>query len=186
MRNRFLIALTVMTFGVWALGCQDNKHEDHNDGKVESKDGGKKGVAQVKATTKGTANGTVTFTQMGNKVKVVAHIEGLKPGQKHGFHIHEGTECGPDGMKAGGHYNPEKHNHAGPETAQRHAGDLGNITADDKGVGHLELTVENISIGGKNDIVGRCVIVHAKADDLKTQPTGDAGDRIGCGKIAVK
>jgi Cu-Zn family superoxide dismutase len=184
MRNRFLIVATMLTFGVWALGCQENKQDDRDgDAKIT----GKKAVAQVKATTQGTASGTVTFTQMGKKVMIVAHIEGLKPGQKHGFHIHEGMECGPDGKAAAGHYNPEKHNHAGPETPQRHAGDLGNITANDKGVGHLELTVENISIGGdKNDIVGRCVVVHAKADDLKTQPTGDAGDRIGCGKITAK
>jgi Cu-Zn family superoxide dismutase len=137
----------------------------------------------------GSAGGTVTFTQMDHGVKVVAELTGLPPG-KHGFHIHEkGDLSAPDLSSAGGHYNPEgpSHYHGGPTTNPMiHAGDLGNIEANVSGEAHLEVTVHNISIGGKNDIIGRSVIIHAKPDDLKSQPAGNAGARIGGGIIEEK
>ena len=72
-----------------------------------------------------------------------------------------------------------------PETEQRHAGDLGNLTADNDGKAHYELTVKNISVAGtKNPVIGRGVIVHAKVDD-GGQPVGNAGGRIACGVIGV-
>lgn len=130
--------------------------------------------------------GVVRFTESGDSVKVVAHLEGLSAGQKHAFHIHQYGDCSaPDGMSAGGHYNPEGHPHGLPESANRHAGDFGNVTADDQGKAHFELTVNNISIAGhKNPIIGHAVIVHAKPDD-GSQPVGNAGGRIACGVIGI-
>ncbi|MCI0541379.1 MAG: superoxide dismutase family protein [Verrucomicrobiales bacterium] len=146
----------------------------------------KQAVAVLHPTTGNKCQGKVVFTQEGETVKIVAHIEGLTPGQKHAFHIHQYGDCSaPDGMSAGGHYNPENHPHGLPASAQRHAGDLGNLEADSNGKAHLELTVNNISVAGtKNPIVGRGVIVHAKIDD-GGQPVGNAGGRIGCGVIGV-
>jgi Cu-Zn family superoxide dismutase len=117
---------------------------------------------------------------------VVAHVEGLNPGQKHAFHIHQFGDCSsPDAMSAGGHYNPEGHEHGLPDKEQRHAGDLGNLQADDSGKAHHEITVKNVTIAGtKNPIIGRGVIVHAKPDDGR-QPVGNAGARIACGVIGV-
>jgi Cu-Zn family superoxide dismutase len=128
----------------------------------------------------------VGFTQEGESVKVVAEIEGLVPGQKHAFHIHQYGDCSaPDASSAGGHYNPEGHQHGLPETENRHAGDFGNVQADDQGKAHYEITVTNISVSGPNNpIIGRGVIVHAKPDD-GSQPTGNAGGRIACGVIGV-
>jgi Cu-Zn family superoxide dismutase len=119
-------------------------------------------------------------------VKVAAKIEGLTPGQKHAFHIHQNGDCSaPDAMSAGGHYNPEGHPHGLPESDQRHAGDLGNIQADNDGKAQYEITVRNITIAGaKNPIIGRGVIVHAKLDD-GSQPVGNAGGRIACGVIGA-
>ena len=137
--------------------------------------------------TKGNdAQGTVVFTQEGDKVKVVADITGLEPG-KHGFHIHQwGDVSSLNGKSAGGHYNPEGNPHAGPGVAKRHAGDMGNLTAGKDGKAHLELTLSNISVAGlKNPIIGRGIIVHAGEDDLKTQPTGAAGARVGYGVIGI-
>jgi Cu-Zn family superoxide dismutase len=133
--------------------------------------------------------GTVTFTQLPDgKVKVVADITGLPPNSTHGFHIHEkGDLSAADLSSAGGHYNPEGHPHAGPTHWPRHAGDFGNITADANGKAHLELTVDNISLGGaKNDVIGKAVIVHANADDLTSQPSGNAGGRVAGGIIEMK
>jgi superoxide dismutase, Cu-Zn family len=146
----------------------------------------KQAVAVVHSTAGNKAHGTVTFTQDGDKVKVVAHIEGLTPGQKHAMHVHQFGDCSaPDAMSAGGHYNPEGHEHGLPEKGKRHAGDLGNLTADNDGKAHYEIIVDNISIAGvKNPIIGRAVIVHAKPDD-GAQPVGNAGARIGCGVIGV-
>jgi Cu-Zn family superoxide dismutase len=131
--------------------------------------------------------GTVTFTQQGDKVRVKANITGLSPGE-HGFHIHEkGDLSAPDLSSAGAHFNPTGHKHAGPNDQQRHAGDLGNITADASGKAKLDITVSGISIGGgQADIIGKSVIVHAKADDLKTDPSGNAGGRAGGGVIEKK
>jgi Cu-Zn family superoxide dismutase len=143
-------------------------------------------VAVLHPTAGQKCHGVVRFTQDGDSVKVVADLEGLNPDQKHAFHIHQYGDCSSsDGMSAGGHYNPEGHQHGLPESENRHAGDLGNVQADSEGKAHYEITVTNISISGaKNPIVGRGVIVHAKVDD-GSQPVGNAGARIACGVIGV-
>jgi superoxide dismutase, Cu-Zn family len=146
----------------------------------------KEAVAVLHPTAGQHCQGVVRFTEAGDSVKVVADLEGLSPGQKHAFHIHQCGDCSsPDGMSAGGHYNPEGHQHGLPEAESRHAGDLGNLQADDQGKVHYEITVSNISVmGAKNPIVGRGVIVHAKVDD-GSQPVGNAGGRIACGVIGI-
>jgi Cu-Zn family superoxide dismutase len=144
-----------------------------------------KAIAVLHATAGSNVSGTVTFTAAGGEVKVVADITGLTPG-KHGFHIHEFGDCSsPDAKSAGGHFNPGNHQHGAPEAADRHAGDLGNIEADASGKAHLELTDKVMKLSGADSIVGHAVIVHEKADDLKTQPTGDAGGRVACGVIGA-
>ncbi|MHB8520496.1 MAG: superoxide dismutase family protein [Limisphaerales bacterium] len=146
----------------------------------------KQAVAVLHPTANHRCRGVVRFTQDGDNVKVVADIEGLDPGQKHAFHIHQfGDVSSPDGMSAGGHYNPEAHPHGLPAAEMRHAGDLGNLEANSEGKVHYEITVSNISIAGtKNPIIGRGVIVHAKVDD-GSQPVGNAGARIASGVIGV-
>lgn len=142
-------------------------------------------IAVLHPTQGNNVRGVVTFTRLVNRVRVVADIEGLTPGQ-HGFHIHEFGDCSaPDATSAGGHFNPGGAPHAGPEMRERHVGDLGNITADASGKAHLDVVLSLITFHGPNSILGRSVIVHAKADDLKTQPTGDAGGRVACGVIGV-
>ena len=144
-----------------------------------------KAIAVLHPTKGSKVEGTVTFTKSGDEVKVVADVTGLTPG-KHGFHIHEFGDCSsPDGKSAGGHFNPGKSPHAGHDAMPRHVGDLGNIEADSDGKAHLELTDKMMTMSGENSIIGRGLIVHEKADDLKTQPTGDAGGRVACGVIGV-
>ncbi len=129
--------------------------------------------------------GTVTFKQSGDEIKVVANVSGLTPG-KHGFHIHEFGDCSsPDGKSAGGHFNPTNNPHAGHNAAQRHVGDMGNLTADASGKAHLELTDKLMTMSGARSIIGRGIIVHEKPDDLKSQPVGDAGARVACGVIGI-
>lgn len=146
----------------------------------------KQAVAVLHPTAGNKCHGVVRFTQTGSSVKVVADLEGLTAEQKHAFHIHQFGDCSaPDGMSAGGHYNPDSHQHGLPDAENRHAGDLGNLQADKDGKAHYEITVNNVSIAGtKNPIIGRGVIVHAKVDD-GGQPVGNAGGRIACGVIGV-
>lgn len=144
-----------------------------------------KAIAVLQPTAGSSVAGTVTFTSSGDEVKMVADITGLKPG-KHGFHVHEFGDCSsPDGKAAGGHFNPTNHQHGAPDAADRHAGDLGNIEADASGKAHVEMSDKMLKLSGNDSIVGHSVIVHEKADDLKTQPTGDSGGRVACGVIGV-
>ncbi|MDP2886887.1 MAG: superoxide dismutase family protein [Ignavibacteria bacterium] len=132
-----------------------------------------------------TVRGVITFTQTEKGVSVVAHLEGLTPG-KHGFHVHEFGDCNaPDLTSAGGHFNPTQVAHGAPADHTRHSGDLGNIVADGKGMATLEWVDPMMQLSGPNSIIGRAVIVHTKEDDLKTQPTGNAGPREACGVIGI-
>ena len=142
-------------------------------------------ITVLHATTGSNVAGSVTFTASGDAVKVVADLTGLTPG-KHGFHIHEFGDCSSaDAKSAGGHFNPSGHQHGAPDATDRHAGDLGNIEADASGKAHLEMSDKVMKLSGSDSIVGHAVIVHEKTDDLKTQPTGDAGGRVACGVIGV-
>src|SRR5215212_275373 len=143
-------------------------------------------VAMVEGLGEHKVKGKVTFTQKEDGVEIVGEFTGLQPGQ-HGFHVHEFGDCSmADGKCAGGHFNPTGMPHAGPEDAKRHVGDLGNIKADGQGHASYKRVDDVISLNGRNSIVGRSLIVHAKPDDFKTQqPPGNAGDRIGCGVIGI-
>lgn len=142
-------------------------------------------ICVIHPTEGNKCSGVLKFTQDGGKLKIAGDLEGLTPGAKHAMHIHEFGDCSSkDGMSAGGHYNPEHHEHGLPEKALRHAGDLGNLQADKDGKAHYEITLENASLAEKNAVLGRSVIIHAKADD-GGQPVGNAGGRIGCGVIGI-
>lgn len=145
------------------------------------------GVAIMHPTEGNKTQGAVVFSESFGRVRVQADIQGLNPNGVHGFHIHEWGDCrAKDATSAGGHYNPEGHNHAGPEAKERHAGDLGNLTADANGRAKQNFTVSNLSIAGRlNPIMGRSVIIHEEPDDLISQPTGGAGARIACGVIGA-
>ena len=190
--NRLLraVAVPVVSLGV-VVGCQQTKHAVN---KTENAMGMNKNVATAHIMPAAAAStqpswghpmGDVVFTQKGDKLQVHAELTGMPPGT-HGIHIHEkGDLSAPDLSSAGGHYDPDMHKmHGAPNTsAMVHAGDLGNITADSAGNAKLDLTVTGISVGGTNDIVGKSVIIHAKADDLHTQPSGNSGARIAGGVI---
>jgi superoxide dismutase, Cu-Zn family len=144
-----------------------------------------KAVCVLYPTQGNAVTGTVTFTKVDGGVKVVADLQGLSAG-KHGIHIHECGDCSSaDGSSAGGHFNPMAKNHGAPMDAMRHEGDMGNIDADASGKAHLEYVDKNITFDGMTSIIGRSVIVHKSEDDLKTQPTGNAGARVACGVIGI-
>ena len=143
-------------------------------------------TAAVLPTRDSTVRGDIRLVQRdGGQVLVTGSISGLAPGP-HGFHIHEKGNCSaPDAVSAGGHFNPGGTPHGAVDGAPRHGGDLGNIVAGPDGVARVDVLVSGISLGTAADsVVGRSVIVHAKADDFATQPSGNAGSRMACGLIS--
>jgi Cu-Zn family superoxide dismutase len=147
-----------------------------------------------KALIKGTApesqiSGDVTITEVDGGLSLLASLANVSPG-KHGFHIHENGSCDDMGKAAGGHYNPDKVKHGmiskdGPMHA--HGGDMGNIEIAQDGTGTLKSFLPGLTLndGGEYDVLGLALILHEKEDDF-SQPTGNAGGRIGCGIIELE
>ncbi len=176
----FLILASLMFF--W--GCQQ-KQQPAPKAETMAKPMATKAVAVLHPTEGNNVSGVVTFTQTENGIKVVADLSGLTPG-KHGFHIHEFGDCSAsNGKSAGGHFNPDGKPHAGPDSAERHVGDLGNIVADKDGNAHYERVDTFLSFSGPHNIIGRAVVVHGGEDDLTSQPSGAAGPRVACGVIGI-
>ena len=143
-------------------------------------------TANLEPRTGSQVTGNVTFTQVGDVVRVSGEIRGHTKGPK-GFHIHEKGDCSdPKAMSTGGHFNPHTAQHGGPYDPVRHAGDLGNLVFNDQGVAKIDFTVGGISVtrDKPDGIIGRAVIVHLAADDFTTDPTGNAGGRAACGVIS--
>ena len=142
-------------------------------------------TAQLQPTKGNKTFGEATFEQMGDKVRVTIFVQGLKPGQEHGLHIHEVGDCSSgDGMSTKGHFNPHGKPHGNPASSNRHAGDLPALKANKAGRAKVEADLDIVTVEpGPASVVGRGLIVHADPDDYKTQPTGNAGARLACGVI---
>jgi Cu-Zn family superoxide dismutase len=178
--KNYFRAFFILLLSLILLNC-DQKNEELKAVRSEVT----KAICLLHPTEGSETTGTVTFNQKPDGILVAADIKDLSPG-KHGFHIHEFGDCSKlDGKSAGGHFNPTARNHGGPESAERHVGDLGNLVADNDGTAHYEWTDKLISFSGKNSILGRAIIVHAGEDDLTSQPTGNAGARLACGVIGI-
>ena len=143
-------------------------------------------VAALQPAADVDVSGTVTFTETADGVEVVADIARVSPGP-HGLHLHELGDCSAaDFTSAGGHFNPTDAPHGAPTDEVRHAGDFGNIEIGEDGTGQLKLFTDMLTVSDSPDsVVGRAVILHEKADDLVSQPTGAAGGRIACGVVML-
>ena len=124
-------------------------------------------------------------------VKINGHIQGLHPG-KHGFHVHTyGDLRTTDCAKCGGHWNPKGYEHGSLSDLRSHAGDLGNIVANEHGESTFHIKTSKIKLVGANSIIGRSVVIHHDEDDLgkgghtDSRTTGHAGGRIDCAVIGI-
>ena len=130
--------------------------------------------------------GNAVFSENKGAITISAKFSGLKPGV-HAIHIHEKSDCSAaDASSAGGHWNPTFKSHGKWGSSSYHRGDIGNFSTDQYGNGAITLTTKEwcIGCGDKDkDILGKSLIVHEKADDYVTQPTGDAGGRVACTAI---
>jgi len=137
----------------------------------------------------GTQVGTAKLTPAGNGVKVSVKVSQLTPGE-HGIHVHTVGKCeGPAFTTAGGHFNPTSSHHGvhNPNTPHPHVGDLPNLVVAKNGKASTSFTIEGATLGdGANSLFhegGTALVIHAKADDLMSDPSGNSGDRIACGVI---
>lgn len=130
--------------------------------------------------------GTAKFVQTGKNVEMDLNVYKLTPGI-HAVHVHEKGDCSAtDASSAGGHWNPTEHDHGKWNTETFHMGDIGNLSADKTGTARLIFKTDKWCIGCADEsknIVGKSLVIHAGADDFHTQPTGNAGGRVGCVEI---
>lgn len=130
--------------------------------------------------------GTVTFERgEDGMITITAELTGLKKNSAHAFYIHENGDCSAKGKKVGAHLNPTKAKHGPPASSERHAGDFGNVTADE--TGHVTFTMMTDSItmddiGRADTIINRSVVIHTKKDNKK----GSAGAPLACGVITLQ
>ena len=147
-------------------------------------------LAQIQPLKDSKVSGELTLTELpSGGVKVEGELKGLAPNSTHGFHVHEKGDCSaPDGASAGPHFNPAGHEHGDGVSPFSHSGDLGNVTADAAGVAKVSIVKKEASVaaGAYYSYVGRSIVVHKSADDLKSQPAGASGDKIACGVIKPK
>jgi len=169
MKNVFIIFATALL----AVGCASSRLPS--------------AMATLQPSSGQTAKGMAHLTDAGEgNVDVQIDLTGVPPGT-HGFHIHEKGDCGNNGQNAGGHFNPTGMVHGAPDAVSHHAGDFGNVTADANGEVHTRFTTHSVSLksGETTYPVGKAVVLHEKADDLASQPAGNAGARIACGVLGT-
>lgn len=167
LKTRYFLSFAVMIAAASLAYGQDAKNAE----------------ASLKPTQDNKAQGNIKFQESGGAVHITGKISGV-PAGKHGFHVHEKGDCSaPDGASAGGHFNPTAKQHGAPGAAEHHVGDFGNVEAYANGDVTLNVQLDGVSLNGPNSIIGKAVILHGGEDDLKTQPTGNAGARLACGVI---
>jgi Cu-Zn family superoxide dismutase len=176
MTSRFTGALAVIGFAVAVAGCQSAAPAAR--ATVSS--------AELKDAN-GRTVGSATLSESRDGVRLMVEVSGLPPGEK-GIHIHEVGRCeAPTFQSAGGHFNPVGKQHGLQNPQGPHAGDLVNIAVGADGRGRLDTTTSRITLGAGPtsvfDTDGSAIIVHAAADDYKTDPTGNSGGRTACGVI---
>ncbi|MCL7715778.1 superoxide dismutase family protein [Stenotrophomonas mori] len=121
-------------------------------------------------------------------VHITGVVGGLPQGRPAAFHVHETGDCGAvDASSAGGHFNPDAQPHGRAGSGAHHAGDMDNLQANADGVANVDVHLRGVTLGGgaANDIAGRALVVHAGADDYRSQPAGNAGARVACAVIRV-
>ncbi|MCY2688123.1 superoxide dismutase family protein [Salinimicrobium sp. TH3] len=197
------IGLSLFLFTALTLtGCRDEKEsadervDEHTNLTQQEEEAGPGDTyvqdeltIQMEPRSGSNVSGTITFIQENGEVTMTADLAGLEEGM-HAIHLHENADCSAeDGTSAGGHWNPtfEDHGEWG-DAGGYHRGDIGNFDVNSSGEGSITFTTDEWCIGcedEKKNILNKSVIVHAGVDDFTSQPSGNAGARIGCAEIKL-
>ena len=173
-------AAAALTVGLWGCGSHGAP------GQVAPSDGGSSQAPVTTAvanlqTSEGKPAGTATATSKDGSMMLSLRVEGMPPGE-HGVHVHMTGKCeGPKFESAGGHWNPGGKQHGLQNPNGQHAGDMPNLAIVDDGRGMITYALKGATIDGLLDADGSAMVIHAKPDDEKTDPSGNSGDRIACG-----
>jgi Cu-Zn family superoxide dismutase len=188
------IVAALLAWSVGLAACGDAGRRD------AGRDGGGPGAAQDSPTAAPAANnvtapmrdpagrdlGTLTLTEGSQGITVAGRLSGLPPGE-HAIHLHAVGRCDPPDFKsAGDHWNPTNRQHGTKNPQGPHLGDLPNITVAQDSSVTVQATTPGGMLHGKNELLdgdGAAVVVHARRDDYRTQPSGNSGDRIACGVV---
>ena len=139
--------------------------------------------AELKMVSGDKALGTMTFQKQDKSIVIEGQFTGQKKGQ-YALYIHDKGDCSDKGRKVGGHLNPTKAKHGPPASAQRHAGDFGDVTFDKDGNATFSMTTDSVTLepGGADSVLGRAVVLHARKDSK----SGSAGSAIACGVVTIE
>ncbi len=193
-----LIAYCIILYLLAVAGCQTSSERDEaasrNDADTVSLGTApedsviySRAFATINPASGSELQGSASFTDQGDgKVTFKISVEGARPGE-HAVHLHENGDCSMDDASgAGGHWAPHGNPHGKRNVDLRHhKGDLDNMRVGEDGTGELAMTVLGWSVGGPDstNILNKAVVIHAGADDFASQPSGNAGARVGCGVI---
>lgn len=175
MRKQFIVWLVAIGMAACLLSYAFAQHQSHS-------------VTVELKNAQGQSVGTATLTPSGKGVRIKLALTNLSPGQ-HAIHFHEMAKCeGPAFESAGAHFNPDGKMHGLKNPKGPHAGDMNNFTVNAKGMANATVTDMRVNLGSNNHSLytngGTSLVIHEKADDMKTDPSGNSGGRIACGVIS--
>lgn len=174
---RILAVGTAATLALMLAGCNDKMHTG------APAANGARAVATLH-TADGADVGRATASEVAGGLRFTIDVKGM-PAGTHGAHVHTtGTCTPPDFASAGGHWNPTGMKHGSMNPQGPHEGDLPNLIVGTDGRGTLGITIPGATMAGLLDTDGSALVVHEKADDLMTDPSGNSGSRIACGVFA--
>lgn len=171
--HRALAAASLIPVLLVVCSCQSSSADDAT-----------RATAVIEGRSGRPLRGFAEFTELPEGVRVSLDIQGATPGE-HGVFISDYGDCHlENASSAGGHFNPDRGPHGAPDDVVRHAGDMGNIKVDANGNGRLDWLLTGVSVHtSSRSIAYRAIVITERRDDLKSQPAGDSGVRIGCGEI---
>lgn len=188
MRQRLLLLATASTWLLAACGTSPRTKPEPPPPPVATVSTARMAEANLAPASASLVSGRLALVPEAGGVHITGVIGGLPRGQQAAFHVHEKGDCSAvDASSAGGHFNPGMQQHGRAAAGAHHAGDMDNLQADAKGVANVDVHLRGVTLGGgaANDVAGRALVVHASADDYRSQPAGNAGARVACAVIRV-